>query len=555
MRLLLAMTASVLVGASAQAHFIWLAPTGSGSQARVCVYFGEDATDDSSDYLSRVNDVVISKVAGAQPARPLQMTRTDAAIYATIPSDEQCVYVAAHDFGIMDRGETTFRLMYYAKTGPEASSSVWQDSEVADDLKLDIVPTVSGDRVRLQVYFEQAPVAGAQIMAARPGADDIEVVTDNHGVATFAIADPGTYSIRARHIEDKPGALNGQTYLETRHYSTVALRIMKPDSTTATADLQDIPEPVTSFGAAVLGDGLYVYGGHTGGAHSYSKSEQGDHLLKLNLKTGKWEHLAAGPGLQGLALVTDGKKLYRIGGFTAMNAEGEEHDLWSQTGVASYDPAEGKWQELPALPERRSSHDAAVVGDTIYVVGGWAMEGDGDAEWHTNAWKMDLKQDSLQWQPIADPPFQRRALATAAHKGKLYVIGGMQHAGGPTTKVAVYDPQSDSWSEGPALLVKTAEESAEDGGAAGGMSSGSMTGFGASAFATGGSLYVTTVQGTLQRLSDDGSRWEFLPQAVSPRFFHRLLPLGDSQLVVVGGSNMDIGKFEQVEVIDLNSGT
>ena len=83
------------------------------------------------------------------------------------------------------------------------------------------------------------------------------------------------------------------------------------------------------------------------------------------------------------------------------------------------------------------------------------------------------------------------------------------------------------------------------------MSSGRMTGFGASAFATGGSLYVTTVLGQLQRLSFDGSRWDVVATGLTPRFFHRLLPLDEDHLIAVGGSNMSIGKFEEVDVVDV----
>ena len=82
-----------------------------------------------------------------------------------------------------------------------------------------------------------------------------------------------------------------------------------------------------------------------------------------------------------------------------------------------------------------------------------------------------------------------------------------------------------------------------------------MTGFGASAFATGGALYVTTVQGDLQRLAKNEKSWEVVTENLSPRFFHRLLPLDENHLIEVGGSNMSIGKFDEVEVIDVRKGT
>jgi N-acetylneuraminic acid mutarotase len=297
-----------------------------------------------------------------------------------------------------------------------------------------------------------------------------------------------------------------------------------------------LSHPVTSFGAAIADGYLYLYGGHTGEAHSYSLEEQGHTLMRLNLDTKEWETLIEGPHLQGLALVAHDGKLYRIGGFTARNAKGEEDDLWSQSSVGCFDPTDDEWSELPSLPEPRSSFDAAVLGDVVYVVGGWSLQGGAPPHWHTTAWKMDLKQAQPEWEAVPSPPFQRRALAVAACNGKLYAIGGMQHEGGPTRRVDVFDPQTGAWSQGPDLL-------GDDG----------MVGFGAAACAAGGRLYVSTIKGDLQRLAADGARWELVGKTPTARFFHRMLPIDESHVLVVGGANMESGKFEEVEVLEVQS--
>ena len=293
-----------------------------------------------------------------------------------------------------------------------------------------------------------------------------------------------------------------------------------------------IPEKVTSFGAAVLDGAIYVYGGHTGGAHSYSNTSSASTLRRLDLqRPNGWEALGSGPGLQGLALVAHGGKLYRIGGFLAKNAEGEEHDLWSQDSVAIYHPQEGQWSKGPSLPEPRSSFDAAVLGDTIYVVGGWKLAGNEDTKWHQTAYALDLSEEQLCWKALPAPPFRRRALSVAAHDGKLYVIGGMQPEEGPTTRVDVFDPASQRWTEGPSLQGEA------------------MEGFGSAAYALNGRLYVSTYSGTLQRLSRDGSLWEVVAETPTARFFHRMLPVGHEHLVLIGGASMETGKFEELDVL------
>lgn len=299
--------------------------------------------------------------------------------------------------------------------------------------------------------------------------------------------------------------------------------------------LPPLPELVTSFGAAVSGDALYVYGGHTGGAHAYDNAAQAHTLRRLDLKQPAkgWESLNKGPRLQGLAMVAHKGKLYRIGGFTAKNKEGEDHDLWSQANVDCYDPATNKWSALPALPEPRSSFDAAVLGDTIYVLGGWSMQGDAESQWHTSAYALDLSAAKPQWKALPKPPFARRALSVAAFQGKIFAIGGMQQKGGPSTQVDVFNVKAKKWEAGPKLVGK------------------GMDGFGSSAFATGGRLYVSTYSGKLQRLSKDGKSFEVVRELERARFFHRMLPLDAGSLVSVGGASMQVGKFEEVDVISV----
>ena len=519
------------------AHFIWIAPKkAKGGKTQVRVYFGEDASPGDPELLNRVKTMKLFRVTGKDAPVEVELKHTDESLSSIVNDYKgKSLFIATHDLGILDRGDSKFRLKYYAKGGPPIGSKTWQRTKVSDDLKLDLIPSVKDGNAVVTVHFDGKPIAGAQVVASGPGLDDFEGETSHDGTVEFELAKLGMYSIRARHIDATPGEYEGKKYPETRHYVTAAVRVPRSQGLVPVKELATIPQVVTSFGAAIVDGGLYVYGGHTGSAHSYSKPEQGHTLERLDLKTKKWTTVAKGPHLQGLAMVAHKGLLYRIGGFTAKNAEGEEQDLWSQSNVARFDPKSGQWTELPPLPEARSSHDAAVVGDTIYVAGGWAMSGDSDSKWHSTAWKMDLTQSSPKWETVPSPAFQRRAIALAAHGSKLYVIGGMPPKDGPTRRVDVLETKTGQWSQGPDLI-------GDDG----------MTGFGASAFATGGSLYVTTVKGTLQKLSDDGSSWKQVGRTPTPRFFHRLLPIDDKHLLVVGGANMEIGKFDTVEILTVS---
>ena len=298
----------------------------------------------------------------------------------------------------------------------------------------------------------------------------------------------------------------------------------------------DLPQAITSFGAALLDGAMYVYGGHHGQAHHYSQVGQSGDLLRLSLNDpSAWEVVSTGPKLQGLALVAHNDKLYRVGGFTARNTEDEEQDLWSVADFASFDPAANTWQELPAMPGPRSSFDAVVADDVLYVMGGWAMQGDKETEWLDEACMVDLAKTPLEWKPLPKPPFRRRALSLGTAGGAIYAIGGMQPDGEVTTRTAVYDPTTGAWTEGPKLP-------GDD-----------MEGFGTACFPAADRLYVSTAAGKVFCLSDDRESWQLAGELEVGRFFHRMLPVDSKHLAMLGGANMKEGRFSRVELFEVEA--
>ncbi|WP_291172285.1 hypothetical protein [Gimesia sp.] len=303
---------------------------------------------------------------------------------------------------------------------------------------------------------------------------------------------------------------------------------------------QPLPEPLTSFGAAVLGDYLYVFSGHDGDAHGEGSDLLADHFrrIKVDDPQAHWEELAKHHPAQSTALVTDGKYLYRIGGLSFLNSSGEETNFNSTQFFSRYDVDTDAWTELAPLPEPRSSLDAAVLGRSIYVAGGWNLQGESsrDAPWHADILRFDLDQPEAGWQTIKGPGYNTRALSLAAFDGKIYLLGGIQERG-ISRKVSVYDPQTDNWSAGPELKADS-----------------STAGFATSSFATGGHLYYTGGSGIVYRLNADKSDWEVADRLLFPRMFLRLLPLSEQRLIALGGTSMNAGRIGIVESLRVDAG-
>lgn len=525
----------------AQAHFLWLWQTKTESGTPVIqAHFSEAADDPEPELLKRLDGLQVWHRPAAGDVHALSVKPTPEAFEITLPANLDAahpgVVITEKNFGVTGRGDVKFLLQYYAKLYP---GSIGDAAKLGatKQLRLDIVPVIDGKKLTLHVTWEGKPVADSEVVVKGPGLKGDKIKTDTQGLVSCDLADAGLLEIRARHIEAKSGKQDDKDYTEVRHYCTVTLPWTGADKVTASTaapanrELPLLPEGVTSFGAAVHGEWLYVYGGHLAKPHQYSMETQSPRLRRVNLNAPTvWEDLASGPRLQGVAMVTCGDRLVRIGGFSAHNAAGETQNLWSVSEVSAYNPTSNQWSSLPPLPAPRSSHDAAVIGNTIYVAGGWQLRGSaGKPSWHDTAWSLDLSVESPTWQPLATPPFQRRAVAVAGLAGKLYVIGGMESDNGMTTEVAIYDPATRVWSEGPDLPGNDSE------------------GFGASAFAVENKLCVSTRNGQLLSLQPGADKWERLGALKHPRFFHRLLAGLHQEVIVVGGSAAD--KVKELEVV------
>ena len=205
-------------------------------------------------------------------------------------------------------------------------------------------------------------------------------------------------------------------------------------------ELAPLPETVTSFGAATDGDWLYAFGGHKGERHEYSIEMVRGSFHRLNLRNGgAWEKLPSSTPGQGQPLVAHGGLIYRIGGMAARNQADAKQDLYSIALVQRFDPRQNRWEDVASLPEIRSSHDAAVVGNKLFVAGGWQLAGGTNQPvWPANALVLDLANTGAGWKEFSQP-FQRRALALAVSGSRLYCIGGMDSNNKPTLAVEVYD--------------------------------------------------------------------------------------------------------------------
>lgn len=115
--------------------------------------------------------------------------------------------------------------------------------------------------------------------------------------------------------------------------------------------------------------------------------------------------------------------------------------------VDVYDPVDDEWSALPDLPEGLHHTAVAVLGDRLYVVGGYAID---DGRWVPRAEVWTLGSGDDAWRPGPSLTIPRGALAVASTGERLVAIGG---AGSPGSLTATEFLQSDAtaWVTGPEM--------------------------------------------------------------------------------------------------------
>ncbi len=539
---------AMLVSSQAHAHFLWLLPQpeGKNNATKVQLYFGEAAEPDDPDLLKRLAGIKVWEKNLKGQKEVYSLKAGDDSLFITPQSKDagKSVYGLNHTYGVITRGESQFLLKYYAKAFPQKSQRVWGKIVCSEELPLEIVPVLKGEEVTLQVNWNGKPLADAELKIIGPetSSDTVTATTNAQGQFQTKLS-TGVYSIRAKHVEQKKGQHEGDQYESIRHYSTLVLPYVTINKTVKTAaktsapavksKFPQLPDAISSFGAAVSGDYLYVYSGHIGRAHQHSAENLSQTFQRLNLKQPQaWETLPLKTPLQGLAMAPHGDNVYRVGGLSVANKKKEDSKMTSLATVERYSPEKEAWESIESMPTGRSSHDSVFMGNHLYVVGGWAMKPDKDSTWQDNMLVLDATKENPEWKAIKQP-FQRRALSAAAYQGKIYAMGGIDADGDISHEVDIYSPETGQWTKGPELPGST------------------MNGFGTSAWSIGGKLYFSGMDGGVYQLDQKKQSWEKAGSLATPRFFHRLLPDGNGGLIAIGGASRK-GHLKSIEEVKLN---
>jgi hypothetical protein len=139
--------------------------------------------------------------------------------------------------------------------------------------------------------------------------------------------------------------------------------------------------------------------------------------------------------------VWDGR-IVVVGGLTSAGGVSRRAD--------AYDPASDEWEALPDLPEALHHTALGVLGDRLYVVGGYAIEGD---TWVARAEVWSLGPGEQAWREEPAMRARRGALSVASTGSHLVAIGGVGSLDS-LTSTEVLEAGAGAWVEGPAMAER-----------------------------------------------------------------------------------------------------
>lgn len=228
---------------------------------------------------------------------------------------------------------------------------------------------------------------------------------------------------------------------------------------------------------------------------------------------------------QEVAVAAAHGKVYLIGGI------GSAPSILSS--VEEYDPSTNSWRFVAALPRPRHHAAAVVLGQHIYVIGGFESLFF-DAK--STVYRYDTRTD--QWSEVAPLPFPRAALAAATIDGKIYAAGGVPGSG---RDLHVYDAGIDRWTV--LAPMPTGREHL------------AAATIGGKLYVAGGRLFANS--NAFERYDPDTNSWTVLPDLPTARSGLAAAAVG-TRIYVFGGEGNPAtvtGVFEENESFDVIGGT
>ena len=277
---------------------------------------------------------------------------------------------------------------------------------------------------------------------------------------------------------------------------------------------EPMPVPRTEVAAARHGAEFVVAGGYLPGGDSSARADAYSPTRQ------RWRRLPDVPVAVNHAMAATWRgRAIVVGGYVGRDAPSDR--VFILDGE--------QWRELHRLPEGRAAGGAAVVGDTLYVVGGIGPTGLARA-----ALALDLRRDA--WRQIPGPT-PREHLAVTAAAGRVYALAG--RTAGLDTNLRTLE----SWKPGTRRWIRLSPVPTSRGGTGATVIGRTIVSIGGEQ--PGGTIKLVYAYDTRTR------RWRRLPDLPTPRHGLGVVSLGRTVYAIAGGPQPGLTTSGAVESLTL----
>lgn len=356
-------------------------------------------------------------------------------------------YLDTYDYANMTAGGAAGVLTVDELTSGTARGTS-NDQDYGLQFGIDASPAATGPFVvetRMPVPFAgQAPQAGhrAGIQIGRGNQDDyLEFVASGaNGGQVQAVLEVGGVATTVGSVDlAMPGVDNLDLFI-TVDPATRQVELAFEAATGGQPGARTVVG-TTTVPASWTAPGLAVGIIGTSGNASAPLTSTWSHLLVSHVGaepgTSSWQSFAQIPApREAVALGQVGGKLY-LGGGGCQGAT-------CQGTHRRYDPATDSWQALTPIPENLTHLQSAVLGTSIYYLGGLTEPNGTEI---TTVYVYDTVTNTFSTATPMPAARARAAAGVVAHGGSVYVVGGMRggHGATPAPYLDRYDPGTGTW--------------------------------------------------------------------------------------------------------------
>lgn len=182
--------------------------------------------------------------------------------------------------------------------------------------------------------------------------------------------------------------------------------------------------------SATKGDLIYVGGGAAAG-------DPANTFEVFDAAKESWRPLPALPvGLISFSMAAVGSEIFITGGYGADDPGEPRKEVWA------YDTETASWSQKPAMPVARAGHGSVSVGGKLYVIGGTGTD---------PGRVLVFNPADGEWRTVQALPTVRRALAVATDGKTIFAIGGIRPDGSVSGALEALDTASGKWTSLPPM--------------------------------------------------------------------------------------------------------